>query len=94
MSHFYVFSTAPGAFHFSEKLTGNAVCHGRFTDREEAQAHAVQLRRNYLRPALDESGNPLTPAERARLGVWFPTLYAEALARGCKAQAKAKAVSA
>lgn len=49
---------------------------------EDAIARAKKRRRDYLSPACDKNGNPLTPAQRVRLGVWFPDLYKAALERG------------
>lgn len=53
---------------------------------------AAKLKRDYLSPALDEFGNPLTPAERVRLGVWFPQEYEAALERGRAATVTAQAI--
>jgi hypothetical protein len=93
-THWFVFECPAGEFHFGEKLPTHSVTHGRFTSREEACQHAEQLRRDFLTPACDKFGNPLTMRERAYLGVWHPTLYEEAMARGRARDRRAMAVTA
>jgi hypothetical protein len=77
--HFYVVEDPIGKFSVTRLITKNAVVRGRFVNSEEAHAHAMQLRRDFLSPALDRFGNPLTPAERAHLGVWDRAAYERVL---------------
>ena len=92
--HYYTYETRAGSFHSGPKVPKHAVCHGRFTSPADANARVRQLRRDYLRSLLDFDGRELAIPERVKLAIWTPSLYQEALARGRKAQAKAKAVTA
>ena len=81
--HYFVIEASLGEFHVGRNAK-NGVVHGRFGSREDAHAHAAKLKRDHLSPAFDKNGNPLTPRERAILGVWNTEEYAALLKRSRK----------
>ena len=80
--HFYVIENPLGEFQSGPSLPKHSHVCGRFASRKVAKEHAAKLKRDYLSPAFDKNGNPLTPRERAVMGVWDPAAYEQALARG------------
>jgi hypothetical protein len=75
-SHFFVVEDPSGVFHVERNAT-HGVAHGRFSTGEDAHAHAVQLKRDYLSPMTWSDGTPLTVPERVHLGVWRNDTYNE-----------------